>query len=69
MAETEPLKPGVKTTEFWLMLIAEIVGFVMASGLLSGDGDNVWVRIVGGAVAVLAALGYSVNRSKLKRDV
>ncbi len=60
------LRPGYRTTEFWLMLLAEIVGFIMVSGVLTDDPTNIWVRVVGGAVAILAALGYTVSRTKLK---
>ncbi len=63
----EPLKPGWKTSEFWLMLIAELVGFLLASGVVAvGEGTGTAGKIVGGAIALLAALGYGVNRSRLK---
>ena len=58
------VKPGYKTTEFWLSAIATIVGLVLASGLIV-EGSSV-ARIVGGVVAVLAALGYTASRAKIK---
>ncbi len=61
---TEELKPGYKTTEFWLTAIAELVGLLLASGVLVAG--SMIAKIVGGAIAVLAALGYTVARSKLK---
>lgn len=64
---TPTLKPGWKTTEFWLMLAAEVIGLLLAAGIVQIGNDTTVGKIVGGAIAVLAALGYTVNRSKLKR--
>lgn len=61
------MKPGYKTSEFWLSTIATIVGLVMASGILDTVAETHWsVRVVGGVVAVLAALGYTSSRAKIK---
>ena len=62
----EEIKPGYKTTEFWLTAIAEIMGLLLAGGILSAEGDSAVARIVGGIIAVLAALGYAVVRRTLK---
>jgi hypothetical protein len=62
-------KPGYKTTEFWLSLLATLVGFLMASGLLDSQPADGWIaRVVGGIVAALAALGYSASRAKVKTE-
>ena len=60
------MKPGYKTTEFWLSTAATVVGLVLASGALPEQADNLWVRLIGGIVAVLAALGYTASRAKVK---
>ena len=57
-------KPGYKTTEFWLSLIATILGFVMASGLVI-EGSQV-AQYIGGAMAILAQLGYTGARTVQK---
>ena len=60
------MKPGWKTTEFWLTMAAMLVGAVMASGILEaieGDIDN---KLVGMIAMVLSGLGYSVNRMWVK---
>jgi len=63
------MKPGYKTTEFWLSLLATLLGFVMASGLLDSAPQDSWVaRVVGGIVAALASLGYSASRAKVKTE-
>ncbi|MAH48734.1 hypothetical protein CMI37_23105 [Candidatus Pacearchaeota archaeon] len=66
---TDPaVKPGYKTTEFWLISIAEIVGLLLASGAITEVGEGPIPRIIGGVIAILGALGYAVNRNKLKND-
>ena len=61
---TQEVKPGYKTTEFWLTVLADLVGLALMSGLIADTGTV--GRIVGGAVAVLATLGYSAARAKTK---
>jgi hypothetical protein len=58
-------KPGVKTTEFWLTLVAMIVSTLAASGGL--DPSSPVAKIVGLAAAVLAAMGYSISRGIAKQ--
>ncbi len=58
-------KPGYKTTEFWLSLVAVIIGAVLASGV-----ENPAVlKIAGIAGTVLSAMGYSLSRAKAKTGV
>jgi hypothetical protein len=59
------MKPGYKTTEFWLSFAAVLVGGVAASGVIPSE--SVWERIVGLVVSALAALGYTGARLALKR--
>lgn len=61
-------KPGYKTTEFWLSLTATVVGFVLASGLLSpADETHAKILQVLGLVAsILANLGYTAARAHAK---
>ena len=62
-------KPGYKTTEFWLSLLATLLGFLLASGAMDVVSEESWIaRIVGGLVAVLASLGYSASRAKVKSE-
>jgi len=60
-------KPGYKTTEFWLSLLATLLGFLLASGVMDAVPEESWIaKLVGGLVAVLATLGYSASRAKVK---
>ena len=67
MSEPKPVvKPGWKSTEFWLTAIAEIVGLIILSGgLVVG---SMAAKIVGGIVAVLAVVGYDASRAKVKSN-
>ena len=56
------MKPGYRSSEFWLSLVAAIVGFVASSGAVSDEN-----KIVGGAMSVLAVMGYSVSRGLAKK--
>jgi sorbitol-specific phosphotransferase system component IIBC len=58
-------KPGIKTTEFWLTVLAETCGALMASGLLVTG--SVVAQIVGVVSMVLAGLGYTWSRSVAKK--
>lgn len=63
--EKADLKPGYKTTEFWLSLAAVVVGAVAASGVVPAE--SVWERVIGLVVSALAAVGYTGARLSLKR--
>lgn len=56
--------PGWKTSEFWLSLVAALVGAVMASGIIPTG--SVWVQVVGIVATILGALGYQVSRTSVK---
>ena len=59
-----PVKPGYKTTEFWLTLGATFVGLAIASGIVPDTG--MWPKIVALVVSVFAAMGYTVSRTNVK---
>lgn len=59
------IKPGWKTTEFWLSVAAAVIGALYASGVVT-EGSSL-ERVLGVIATVLAALGYSVSRGLAKR--
>ena len=61
----DEVKPGWKTSEFWLTIIAGAVSAVFASGLV--ETGTVIEKALGIAAIVLASLGYSVSRGLAKR--
>tara|TARA_R110000824_G_scaffold100352_2_gene238653 strand:+ start:556 stop:795 length:240 start_codon:yes stop_codon:yes gene_type:complete len=56
------MKPGLKSTEFWLNLAAMVIGAVLAA---VGE-DNSWTQILGGVMAVVAPTAYTAGRASVK---
>ena len=65
-ATTTPVevKPGYKTTEFWMTAGATFVGLAIASGIVPDTG--MWPKVVGLVVAAFTAMGYTVSRTAVK---
>lgn len=64
-----PVKPGYRTSEFWLSAAAMAFGALFASGAIDGaDEGSLWMKAIGAAVTVLGALGYTVARSGVKKN-
>jgi len=57
------MKPGIKTTEFWLAAAATVVGGLMASGVIAEDSSL--AKVIGIAASALVALGYTGARLAL----
>lgn len=71
------VKPGYRTTEFWLSLFAALVGFLVLSGVVPGldtatgnDLVDAVTKIVEGVVALIAItgplMGYIRSRGEVK---
>ena len=56
---------GWRSSEAWLTLIAMLLGALPSSGLIANS--PIAAKLVGMALAALAALGYTANRTSLKR--
>lgn len=59
------MKPGYKSTEFWLSLAAACVGGLMASGVIAPESTT--SQVVGLISSALVALGYTGARLSLKK--
>lgn len=59
------MKSGWKTTEFWLSVIALVVGALIASGAFSDTGTV--AQVLAFVASALTALGYNVARGLAKR--
>lgn len=73
MQETpQPVKPGYKTTEFWVTLLIQLVGMValiQPNWITPEQSDALTQAItqLGGLVAmVAAAFGYNLSRGAVK---
>lgn len=64
IATTTTLKPGWKTTEYWITKVVAVIGALMAAGYIA-DGTQA-ARICGAVMVSAAALGYSVSRGLAK---
>lgn len=60
---TTTTKPGYKTTEFYLSLLATLLTALFASGVFTSSTS---LAIAGMAATVLTALGYKVTRAMVK---
>lgn len=61
------MKPGWKTTEFWMTLAASVVGFVYASGIVEATSTSWDDKVIGLVAMVLASMGYAVSRGIAKK--
>ena len=59
-------KQGYKTTEFWLTTVCSLVGILYASGAVSPEGSDGVSKVIALVASVLAAMGYTVARAKVK---
>ena len=67
-ADVKVSKPGKKTTEFWITVVAIALSATMASGVLSDHGlSPIYGQVVGIVCATLAALGYQASRAVVKQ--
>jgi len=60
------MKPGWKTSEFWLTLAAQAAGAVTSAGLPT---DSKAVQIAAVAMQALTLLGYQHSRATVKRKM
>ena len=60
------MKPGYKTTEFWLSVAATVIGGLAASGAIAED--STLAKMIGLAASALVALGYTGARMALKKQ-
>jgi uncharacterized protein (DUF697 family) len=58
------MRTGLRTTECWLAVAAQLLGTLLATGVL-GQG-TVAETIAGVAASALAALGYGYGRVRVK---
>lgn len=66
------MKSGIKTTEFWITLVATLLGLGMSTGLLpstfpQGDVSRATEHIAGAVVAIVAIVRYLTSRTDVKK--
>lgn len=65
--EAPSKRSGLKSTEFWFSAITAVLGFLIAGGVVDPEGSGTTSKIVGFACSALAALGYTVSRTLVKK--
>lgn len=65
LTSTTETKPGVYTTEFWTMLIGQVLGVLQLAGVLDIAVGNKYVVL---AMAILGGL-YQASRGLAKQGV
>ncbi len=63
-------KPGVKSTEFYVTVLVQIIGVILALGVVTPEQSDVLVKAItqgGGIVAMLiSAFAYNKGRAAVK---
>ncbi|MBU0962644.1 MAG: hypothetical protein KKD48_01940 [Nanoarchaeota archaeon] len=60
------LKQGIKTTEFWVMIILITIALLSMSGFITEDKALQTINLI---FAIVGAFGYSVSRIILKNKI
>ena len=58
------VKPGIRTTEFWISIGAAIVGPVLAFNLID---EQTVAGVVAAITPVINAFGYTISRGQAKK--
>ena len=73
-ATPKEVKPGRKTTEFWVTLTSVALGLLMTMGWVKPEQVDTavpWIemvqQIVGAVLTALASAGYAMSRGMAKR--
>lgn len=68
MATTKKeVKPGYKTTEFWITVTVTAASLLWGADVLDPEGVGTANKIFGFVVAALSGLGYTVSRGLAKK--
>tara|TARA_B100000700_G_scaffold264056_1_gene301616 strand:+ start:173 stop:388 length:216 start_codon:yes stop_codon:yes gene_type:complete len=65
-SKNNEMKPGWKTTEFWLTSIVALASILWGADVLDPEGVGTANKVFGFVVAALGAVGYTVSRGLAK---
>ena len=57
------MRPGIKSSEFYLNLVGLVGGLILAS-----IGEGTWSQIVGGILSAVCGASYTAGRSLVKKS-
>ncbi len=61
------VKPGWKTTEFWITVVVALGSLLWGAGLLDPAGSGTANSVFGLVVSGLSAVGYTISRGLAKK--
>ncbi len=62
------VKPGWKTTEFWITVVVALGSLLWGAGVLDPEGSGTANKVFGLVVSGLRAVGYTVSRGLVKKN-
>ena len=66
-AKNNEIKPGWKTTEWWLTVVVTVASLLWGADVLDPDGLGTANKVFGFVVAALTGIGYTVSRGLAKK--
>ena len=67
MAVKKEVKPGWKTTEFWITVVVAASSLLWGANVLDPEGAGTANKVFGFVVAALGTVGYTVSRGLAKK--
>ena len=67
MANKNEVKPGWKTTEFWITVVVAASSLLWGANVLDPEGAGTANKVFGFVVAALGTVGYTVSRGLAKK--
>ena len=64
----DDVKPGWRTTEFWITVICALGSLLWGAGVLDPEGVGTADKIFGFVAAALGSLGYAISRGLAKKS-
>lgn len=61
------MKPGIKTTELWVALAAQVIALLQVYGVLGQDEASAWLQLATAIIAVIPAALYIWSRTEVKK--
>ena len=64
----EEVKPGYKSTEFWITLCVTLASLAWGAGVVDPEGSSNADKVFGFICSAAAALGYTISRGLAKKQ-
>jgi hypothetical protein len=64
----EEVKPGYKSTEFWITVCVTLASLAWGAGVVDPEGSSNADKVFGFICSAAAALGYTISRGLAKKQ-